>query len=79
MQIESTAAERSTEMAYGSERSRRGGGRVTWDVLENLVVFGQRRDSGWTKEANIVCWNGGSPKLDIREWDRATCFSTIAC
>ena len=56
-------------MAYGSERSRRGGSRVTWDVLENLVVFGQRRDSGWTKEANIVCWNGGSPKLDIREWD----------
>ena len=65
-------------MAYGSERSRRGGGRVTWDLMENLVVFGQRRDSGWTKEANIVCWNGGSPKLDIREWDRATCFSTIA-
>ena len=56
-------------MAYGSERSRRGGGRVTWDLMENLVVFGQRRDSGWTKEANIVCWNGGSPKLDIREWD----------
>ena len=56
-------------MAYGSERSRRGGSRVTWDVLENLVVFGQRRDTGWTKEANIVCWNGGSPKLDIREWD----------
>ena len=56
-------------MAYGSERSRRGGGRVTWDLMENLVVFGQRRDTGWTKEANIVCWNGGSPKLDIREWD----------
>ena len=32
-------------------------------------MFGQRKDSGWTKEANIVCWNGGSPKLDIREWD----------
>lgn len=56
-------------MAYGNERPRRGGGRVTWDLMENLVVFGQRRDSGWTKEANIVCWNGGSPKLDIREWD----------
>ena len=22
-----------------------------------------------TKEANIVAWNGGVPKLDIREWD----------
>ena len=55
-------------MAYGSERPRRENSKVTCDVLENLVVFGQRKDSGWTKEANIVCWNGGSPKLDIREW-----------
>ena len=43
--------------------------KVTFDLMENLLVFGQRKDSGWTKEANIVCWNGGSPKLDIREWD----------
>ena len=28
-----------------------------------------QKDSGWTKEANIVAWNGGVPKLDIREWD----------
>ena len=56
-------------MAYSSGRQRRDDSRITCDVLENLVVFGQRRDSGWTKEANIVCWNGGSPKLDIREWD----------
>ena len=56
-------------MAYSRERQRRDDRRITCDVMENLVVFGQRRDSGWTKEANIVCWNGGSPKLDIREWD----------
>ena len=56
-------------MAYSSERQWRDDRRITCDVMENLVVFGQRRDSGWTKEANIVCWNGGSPKLDIREWD----------
>ena len=43
--------------------------RVRFDLMENLLVFGQRKDTGWTKEANIVCWNGGSPKLDIREWD----------
>jgi hypothetical protein len=67
--MESTAAERRTEMAYGSERSGREDKKVTCELLENLVVFGQRKDSGWTKEANIVCWNGGSPKLDIREWD----------
>ena len=43
--------------------------KVTFDIMENILVFGQRKDTGWTKEANIVCWNGGSPKLDIREWD----------
>ena len=42
---------------------------VTFEILEHLVTFGERKDSGWTKEANIVAWNGGVPKLDIREWD----------
>ena len=23
---------------------------------------------GWTKELNIISWNGGVPKLDIRDW-----------
>lgn len=41
---------------------------ITWEILEYLVSFGTRKDSGWTKEANIVAWNGGVPKLDIREW-----------
>lgn len=26
-------------------------------------------DNGWAKELNIVAWNGGSPKYDIRDWD----------
>ena len=55
-------------MANVNTRQRRDD-KVTFDLMENLLVFGQRKDSGWTKEANIVCWNGGSPKLDIREWD----------
>lgn len=24
--------------------------------------------TGWSKELNIVSWNGGSPKYDIRDW-----------
>jgi hypothetical protein len=24
---------------------------------------------GWTKELNLVSWNGREPKYDIREWD----------
>ena len=25
--------------------------------------------TGWTKEVNLVSWNGTPPKLDVREWD----------
>lgn len=24
--------------------------------------------TGWAKEINIVSWNGGAPKVDIRDW-----------
>lgn len=27
------------------------------------------RESGWRKELNIVSWNGGEAKYDIREWN----------
>ena len=57
-------------MAYSNTRQREDD-KVTFDRLENLMVFTTRKESGWTKEANIVSWNGGEPKLDIREWDPA--------
>ncbi|MEI3503270.1 MAG: PC4/YdbC family ssDNA-binding protein [Anaerovoracaceae bacterium] len=25
--------------------------------------------TGWRKELNLVSWNGGAPKYDIRDWD----------
>ena len=25
--------------------------------------------TGWSKELNIVSWNGGTPKYDIRDWN----------
>ena len=24
---------------------------------------------GWTKELNLISWNGATPKYDIRDWD----------
>ena len=51
---------------------------VTFEIMEHVGVLESRAD-GWTKEVNIVSWNGGVPKIDIRDWDSATCFSTIAC
>ncbi|MBE6800995.1 MAG: hypothetical protein E7529_07295, partial [Ruminococcaceae bacterium] len=23
---------------------------------------------GWTRELNLISWNGGKPKYDIRDW-----------
>ena len=32
------------------------------DVIDN-------REEKWTKEVNIVAWNGGKPKIDVRDWN----------
>ena len=38
-----------------------------YEIVEKL---GDRSESakGWTKELNRISWNGGEPKLDIRDW-----------
>ena len=58
-------------MSNGNAQQRDGRNekKVTWDIMEHLMVFGNRKDNGWIKEANIVAWNNGAPKLDLREWD----------
>ena len=35
--------------------------------LKSLGVLSES-PSGWTKELNLVSWNGREPKYDIREW-----------
>ena len=29
------------------------------------------REEKWTKEVNVVAWNGGKPKIDVRDWNEA--------
>lgn len=41
--------------------------KITRQVVSELGVL-SRSDSGWTKELNLVSWNGRVPKLDLREW-----------
>ena len=41
---------------------------VTWEIKRQLAVLSTNEKSGWTKEANIVSWNGGPDKLNIRDW-----------
>lgn len=47
---------------------RKGNDEVTFEIREHIGVLEERKD-GWTKEVNIVAWNGGQAKIDIRDWD----------
>lgn len=38
-----------------------------FDIVEELGVLSESR-SGWTKELNLISWNGADPKYDIRDW-----------
>ena len=43
--------------------------RVTWEIRRHLGVLSTNEKSGWKVEANIVSWNNGPEKLDIRAWN----------
>ena len=38
-------------------------------VIERHLGVISKSQSGWTKELNLVSWNGTPAKFDIREWD----------
>ena len=42
---------------------------VTWEVKRHLGVLSENEKSGGKVEANIVSWNNGPEKLDIRAWN----------
>lgn len=37
------------------------------DIAERIAVL-KRHENGWALECNLVSWNGGPYKIDIREW-----------
>ena len=41
---------------------------ITFEIKEEIGVL-STSPKGWTKELNIVSWNNGKPKFDLREWD----------
>ena len=43
-------------------------GEVTFEIKECIGALDAASDNGWRRELNLVSWNGGAPKLDIREW-----------
>jgi len=38
-----------------------------YEIVEEIGVI-STSTSGWNREVNIVRWNEGKPKFDIRDW-----------
>ncbi len=41
---------------------------ITFEIVEPIGVI-TTHPTGWNKEINLVSWNGGTAKYDIRDWD----------
>ena len=43
---------------------------VTFEIMEHIGVLDtyDNGEQAWTKEVNIVSWNSGPAKIDIRDW-----------
>lgn len=40
---------------------------ITCEIVESIAVLSEN-EKGYTKEINLVSWNGADPKYDIRNW-----------
>ncbi len=38
-----------------------------YEITRELGVLSESK-SGWTRELNLISWNGAEPKYDIRDW-----------
>ena len=41
--------------------------RISYRIIANVGILA-KRPNDWSKEVNVVSWNEGPAKLDIREW-----------
>ena len=40
---------------------------IKFEIKENIGTLSESA-KGWTKELNLVSWNGAAPKHDLRDW-----------
>lgn len=52
-------------MANNNEKTN---DKVEFEIIKKLGVISTYQ-TGWNKEVNIVKWNDGQPKYDIRDWN----------
>ena len=38
-----------------------------YEIVKHIGVLSES-GKGWTKELNVISWNGANPKYDIRDW-----------
>ena len=52
---------------------------ITCEIVEPIAVLSEN-ERGFTREINLVSWNGGEQKYDIRNWHpgREKCGKGIA-
>lgn len=54
---------------YRSNSTNRQSRGIEFEIFEHIGVISHNEKTSWSKEINLVSWNGGDTKLDIREWD----------
>ncbi|HHY21420.1 MAG TPA: hypothetical protein GX525_05955 [Bacilli bacterium] len=40
---------------------------IKFEIVEQIAVLSES-EKGWTKELNLISWNGREPKYDLRDW-----------
>ena len=40
---------------------------IKYEITRHIGVLSES-SKGWTKELNLISWNGREPKYDIRDW-----------
>lgn len=40
---------------------------IKYDIVKEIGVLSENA-KGWKKELNLISWNEGEPKYDIRDW-----------
>ena len=40
---------------------------IKYEIIQTLGILSENT-WGWKKELNLISWNGGKPKYDIRDW-----------
>jgi hypothetical protein len=41
---------------------------IKFEIVNTVGVLSES-SKGWTKELNLISWNGREPKYDLRDWD----------